>query len=84
MINGAAAGEDDKSLGWADWDVAGGKEEGGSVLDISCTSCCGAGWTIPFFLFAVKLSANDQTAKEIVHSNMKILSSFTYPCVISI
>lgn len=29
MINGAAAGEDDKSLGWADWDVAGGKEERG-------------------------------------------------------
>lgn len=61
-----------------------GRRRVGSVLDISFTSCCGAGWTIPFFLFAVKLSANDQTAKEIVHSNMKILSSFTYPCVISI
>lgn len=51
MINGAAAGEDDKSLGWADWDVAGGKEEGRRVMDISCTSCCGVGWTIPFFSF---------------------------------
>lgn len=43
MINGAAAGEDDKSLGWADWDVAGGKEEGGGCWILAVLHAVGLG-----------------------------------------
>ena len=43
MINGAAAGEDDKSLGWADWDVVGGKEEGGGCWILALLHAVGLG-----------------------------------------